>query len=73
VNGMTEAQYHERAEYCLSMAVSCGSEQLREGWLRAAQQWLELATQLHPSSAEDRFEALISARGTGQRGSGSSH
>lgn len=70
---MTEAQYHERAEYCLSMAVRCANEELREGWLRAAQQWLEFASHLHPSSAEAEFEAMSSAEGTGQTDWGSSH
>jgi hypothetical protein len=65
------------AEDCLRRAHRSADEDDQRAWLRMAETWLRLvgfgAADAAKLTAAEEFEALTSARGTGQKASSESH
>jgi hypothetical protein len=66
-------EYRREAEYCERRAQEAPNDELRADWLRLAAQWLAMIPNEINKSAEQRFDAAIRDRGTGQEDSTSSH
>jgi hypothetical protein len=65
------------AEHCLRRAHMSATESDERAWLRMAETWLRLiaptARDGEKLASAEEFEALTSARGTGQKASSESH
>ena len=70
-------EFQRHAEHCLRMANKSAHEDDQRAWLRMAETWLRLIAPGMAGgkklTAADEFEALTSARGTGQKASSETH
>ena len=64
--------YRQRAAFCREMAHKAPTPELKADWLGLAEIWLTIASNSMAQS-EAQFEAVASAKGTGQKDSSSSH
>jgi hypothetical protein len=66
--------YRREADFCEDMASKATDSDLKASWLRLAADWLSMITQGGaPLTAEQKFDDMAQAKGTGQKDSKASH
>jgi hypothetical protein len=69
----SSADYARHAEECQNMAACVRSEAEKVAWLKLAESWLRVMRTQAELSPDEQFDAALTASGTGQDRSETSH